>query len=136
MRALWNEDRLRENDMDTIQIEGWEGRLGQGLAPRQLQATIYAALDMTAKEIARCMGCSHYTVKQQLDDARFKLGNQRTTRGLCLEAMRRGIIAPLMVALLIGAGNVHQIQPVRRPDAPRAQTVVRIQRLEESQLAA
>ncbi len=136
MRALWNEDRLRENDMDTIQIEGWEGRLGQGLAPRQLQATIYAAMDMTAKEIARRMGCSHYTVKQQLDAARFKLGMQRTTRGLCLEAMRRGIIAPLMVALLIGGGNVHQIQPVRRPDSPRAQTVVRIQRLEEAQLAA
>lgn len=136
MRALWNEDRLRENDMDTIQIEGWEGRLGQGLAPRQLQATIYAAMDMTAKEIARCMGCSHYTVKQQLDDARFKLGMQRTTRGLCLEAMKRGIIAPLMVALLIGTGNVQQIQPVRRPDAPRAQTVVRIQRLDEAQLAA
>ncbi|WAD26651.1 helix-turn-helix transcriptional regulator [Pseudomonadaceae bacterium T75] len=91
---------------------------------------------MTAKEIARHMGCSHYTVKQQLDDARFKLGMQRTTRGLCLEAMRRGIIAPLMVALLIGGGNVQQIQPVRRPDSPRAQTVVRIQRLEESQLAA
>lgn len=126
---------FRENDMDTIQIEGWEGRLGQGLAPRQLQATIYAALDMTAKEIARRMGCSHYTVKQQLDDARFKLGNQRTTRGLCLEAMRRGIIAPLVLALLVG-GEHTQIRPVRRPDAPRSQVVVRAKRLEEAELAA
>src|SRR5690606_16131725 len=126
----------RENDMDTIQISGWEGRLGKGLAPRQLQATIYAALDMTAKEIARHMGCSHYTVKQQLDDARFKLGMQRTTRGLCLEAMRRGIIAPLVLALLVGGGNTQHMRPVRRPDAPRIQTAVRIQRLEEAQLAA
>ncbi len=122
--------------METIEINGWQGRLGQGLAPRQLEATLWAAADKTAKEIARLMGCAPSTVKQQLDDARFKLGMQRTTRGLCLEAMRRGIIAPLMLALLIGAGNVHQIQPVRRPDAPRAQTVVRIQRLDEAGLTA
>jgi len=126
---------FRENDMDTIQIEGWEGRLGQGLAPRQLQATIYAALDMTAKEIARRMDCSHYTVKQQLDDARFKLGNQRTTRGLCLEAMRRGIITPLVLALFVG-GEHAQARPIRRPEATRSQTVERIQRMEEAQLAA
>ncbi|WP_312141256.1 helix-turn-helix transcriptional regulator [Stutzerimonas nitrititolerans] len=122
--------------MDTIQIDGWQGRLGQGLAPRQLMATIYAANDMTAKEIARRMDCSPSTIKKQLDTARFKLGMQRTIRGLCLEAMRRGIIAPLMVALLIGGGNIQQMRPVRRPDAPRAQTVVRIQRLEEARLAA
>jgi len=136
MRALWNEDRIMENDMDTIQIEGWEGRLGHGLAPRQLQATIYAALDMTAKEIARCMGCSHYTVKQQLDDARFKLGNQRTTRGLCLEAMRRGIIAPLVLALLVGGGHTQHMRPVRRPDAPRIQTAVRVHRADDAGLSA
>lgn len=127
---------LRENEMDTIQIEGWEGRLGRGLAPRQLQATIYAALDMTAKEIARRMDCSHYTVKQQLDDARFKLGNQRTTRGLCLEAMRRGIIAPLVLALLVGGGHTQNMRPVRRPDAPRIQTAVRIHRADDAGLSA
>lgn len=121
--------------MDTIQIDGWLGHTGQGLAPRQLEATLWACAEKTAKEIARCMGCAPSTVVKQLDAAKFKMGT-RTTRGLCLEAMRRGIIAPLALALLIGAGNVHQIQPVRRPDAPRAQTVVRIQRLEESQLSA
>lgn len=122
--------------MDTIQIEGWQGRLGQGLAPRQLLATMLAAADLQVKEIARRMNCEPSTAEKTLDRARFKLGMQRTTRGLCLEAMKRGIITPLVLALLIGAGNVHQIQPVRRPDAPRAQTVVRIQRLEEAQLAA
>lgn len=122
--------------MDTIQIDGWQGRLGQGLAPRQLMATIYAAKDMTAKEIARRMDCSPSTIKKQLDAARFKLGMQRTIRGLCLEAMRRGIIAPLMVALLVCGGNINQVQPVRRPDAPRVQTAVRIQRIEYGHLAA
>ncbi|RMI00498.1 helix-turn-helix transcriptional regulator, partial [Stutzerimonas nitrititolerans] len=97
---------------------------------------IYAAKDMTAKEIARRMDCSPSTIKKQLDTARFKLGMQRTIRGLCLEAVRRGIIAPLVLALLVGGGNIQQMRPVRRPDAPRAQTVVRIQRLEEAQLAA
>lgn len=122
--------------MDTIQIDGWQGRLGQGLAPRQLMATIYAAKDMTAKEIARRMDCSPSTIKKQLDTARFKLGMQRTIRGLCLEAMRRGIIAPLIVALLVGGGNIQQMRPVRRPESPRIQTVVRIQRLDDAQLAA
>jgi len=121
--------------MDTIQIDGWQGRLGEGLAPRQLLAVLWAATDKTAKEIARLMDCSHYTVKQQLDDARFKLGNQRTTRGLCLEAMRRGIIAPLVLALLVG-GEHAQVRPTRRPDAPRTQLVVRAQRLDEAGLTA
>jgi len=57
--------------MDTIQIEGWQGRLGQGLAPRQLLATIYAAKDLTMKEIARCMECAPSTAKKTLDRARF-----------------------------------------------------------------
>jgi len=122
--------------MDTIQIDGWQGRLGEGLAPRQLLAVLWAATDKTAKEIARLMDCSHYTVKQQLDDARFKLGNQRTTRGLCLEAMRRGIIAPLVLALLVGGEHNPQVRPIRRPEAPRSQVVVRAQRMEEAQLAA
>ena len=122
--------------MDTIQIDGWQGRLGEGLAPRQLLAVLWAATDKTAKEIARLMDCSHYTVKQQLDDARFKLGNQRTTRGLCLEAMRRGIIAPLVLALLVCGGHSTHMQPIRRPDAPRVQTAMRIQRLEEAGMAA
>lgn len=126
--------------MDTIQIDGWQGRLGQGLAPRQLMATIYAAKDMTAKEIARRMGCAPSTTKKTLDRARFNLSEDdqpiRTIRGLCLEAMRRGIIAPLVLALLVGGGNIQQMRPVRQPDAPSAQMVARIQRLDEAQLVA
>lgn len=122
--------------MDTIQVEGWQGHLGKGLAPRQLMATIYAALGFTRKEIAKHMECSPETIKTQLETARYNLDNQPTVRELCREAMRRGIIAPLVLALLVGAEHNTQVRPIRRPEAPRSQLVVRAQRMEEAQLAA
>lgn len=117
--------------MDTIQIDGWQGRLGEGLAPRQLLAVLWAATDKTAKEIARLMDCSHYTVKQQLDDARFKLGNHRTTRGLCLEAMKRGIISPLvlMLCLATGFGAMNE-RPNQRPVRTARASVMQVYRQE------
>jgi DNA-binding CsgD family transcriptional regulator len=121
--------------MDTIQIDGWLGHTGQGLAPRQLEATLWACAEKTAKEIARCMGCAPSTVVKQLDAAKFKMGT-RTTRGLCLEAMRRGIIAPLVLALLVGGGHTQHMRPVRRPDAPRIQTAVRVHRADDAGLSA
>jgi len=67
-------------------------------------------------------------VRQRLDEARFKLGMQRTTRGLCLEAVRRGIIAPLAIALLLGTGHLQQAPTVRRPTVPRTYQQARIAR--------
>lgn len=103
--------------MDTIQIEGWQGRLGQGLAPRQLLATMLAAADLQVKEIARRMNCEPSTAEKTLDRARFKLGMQRSIRGLCLEAMKRGIISPLVLMLclatVIGSIERPQQRPVR-----------------------
>jgi len=128
-------NRDRENDMSTIQVEGWQGHLGKGLAPRQLMATIYATLGFTRKEIARHMECSPETIKTQLETARIRLNNQPTVRELCREAMKRGIIAPLMVALLVG-GEHAQIRPIRRPDAPRQQTLTRVKRVDEVELVA
>ncbi len=120
--------------MDTIQVEGWQGRLGQGLAPRQLLATMLSMLDLKVNEIAERMNCAPSTAEKTLDRARFKLG-AKTNRGLIAEAMRRGIIAPLVLALLVGAEHA-QVRPIRRPEAPRSQVVVRAQRMEEAQLAA
>jgi DNA-binding CsgD family transcriptional regulator len=105
---------------NTIEAAGWRGKLNAGLAPRQLEALIYACADMTSKEIARLMGISPKTVQQRLDDARFKLGMQRTVRGLCLEAIKRGIVAPLAVIILINCCMTQQLPTVRRPPtAPR-----------------
>ena len=120
--------------MDTIHVEGWQGRLGQGLAPRQLLATMLSMLDLKVNEIAERMNCAPSTAEKTLDRARFKLG-AKTNRGLIAEAMRRGIIAPLVLALLVG-GEHAQVRPIRRPDAPRTQLVVRAQRLDEAGLTA
>ena len=105
----------------TITAGTWTGYLGKGLAPRELEATLYSAADLTAKEIARLMGVSPGTVSKRLDDARFKFG-VRSVRGLVMEAFKRGVIAPLAVsflALLIGLQSQPQELNVRRPTTPR-----------------
>lgn len=108
---------------NTIEIEGWRGRLDAGLPRRQLEALIYACSDMTVKQIARRMGIGPASAQQRLDDARFKLGMQRSVRGLCLEAMRRGIVAPLALALvaILAAGGNHSSPSTlaRRAPQPR-----------------
>ncbi|MBA1222569.1 helix-turn-helix transcriptional regulator [Pseudomonas fulva] len=83
----------------TITASGWTGFLGMGLAPRELEATLHAANDLTQKEIARVMGISPKTVEKRIEDARFKLG-AKTMRGLVLEAFKRQIISPAVMALV------------------------------------
>ncbi|QEY73245.1 helix-turn-helix transcriptional regulator [Pseudomonas denitrificans (nom. rej.)] len=70
---------------------GITGIYGMGLSPRELEATVLAAGDMSAKEIAKAMQIAPGTVSKRLDDARFKLG-AKTVLGLVVEAVRRGII--------------------------------------------
>lgn len=84
----------------TITSGGWNGRLGMGLAPRELEATLLAAADLTVKEIARVMGVAPKTAEKRLDSARFKLGS-KTIRGLVLEAFKRQIISPAVMALVV-----------------------------------
>lgn len=84
----------------TITASGWTGFLGMGLAPRELEATLHAANDLTQKEIARLMGISPKTVEKRIEDARFKLG-AKTMRGLVLEAFKRQIISPATTALAL-----------------------------------
>ena len=83
----------------TITAGTWTGFLGKGLAPRELEATLWAAADMTGKEIAKVMGITPKTVSKRLDDARFKLG-ARTVRGLVMEAFKRQIISPIAIGLI------------------------------------
>ncbi|USS54881.1 MULTISPECIES: response regulator transcription factor [Pseudomonas] len=84
----------------TITASGWTGFLGMGLAPRELEATLHAANDLTQKEIARLMGISPKTVEKRIEDARLKLG-AKTMRGLVLEAFKRQIISPAATTLAL-----------------------------------
>ena len=101
--------------MDTITVPGWQGFLGKGLAPRELEAVLYAAQDKTVKQIARDMGIEPDSVSKRLTDARYHLGFQRSIRGAVLEAWRRGIIAPLALALMLCAADDERMTRVRRP---------------------
>lgn len=83
---------------NTITASGWTGRLDMGLAPRELEATLLAAADLTVKEVARVMGIAPKTAEKRLEAARLKLGS-KTIRGLVLEAFKRGLISPAILAL-------------------------------------
>jgi hypothetical protein len=100
--------------MDTITVSGWQGWLGKGLAPRELEAVLYAAQDKTIKQIARDMGIAPDSVSKRLTDARFHLGYQRSIRGAVLEAWKRGIIAPLALALMFCVADNDRVR-IRRP---------------------
>ncbi|WP_099431217.1 LuxR C-terminal-related transcriptional regulator [Pseudomonas mosselii] len=84
----------------TITASGWTGRLDMGLAPRELEATLLAAADLTVKQVAQVMGIAPKTVEKRLEAARLKLG-AKTIRGLVLEAFKRQIISPAATALTL-----------------------------------
>lgn len=85
---------------NTITTSGWTGRLGMGLAPRELEATLLAAADLTVKQVALVMGIAPKTVEKRLEAARLKLG-AKTMRGLVLEAFKRQIISPAATTLAL-----------------------------------
>lgn len=85
--------------IQTITTTGWTGRLDMGLAPRELEATLLAAADLTVKQVAQVMGIAPKTVEKRLEAARLKLG-AKTMRGLVLEAFKRQIISPAVMALV------------------------------------
>jgi len=115
--------------METIEINGWQGRLGHGLAPQELRATLYA-ITKTCKETARELGISPGTVQDRLDNARYKLGMQRTVRGLIAESVKRGIISPLVLMLCLATvvGSIER--PNQRPVRTAKVSVVRAYRQE------
>lgn len=120
---------------NTLTAGTWQGTLKMGLAPRELEATLLAAADLTVKEIGRAMGISPITAEKSLDRARLKMG-ARTMRGLVLQAFKRQIISPLLIALcavLVGqsAINENPMYRVRRPGEGR----VAARRVESYQVA-
>lgn len=102
----------------SITCQGWTGRLDMGLAPRELEATLLAAADLTVKQVAQVMGIAPKTVEKRLEAARLKLGS-KTIRGLVLEAFKRQIISPAATALALmmvihGMIGDDQVMRIRR----------------------
>ena len=102
----------------TITTSGWTGRLDMGLAPRELEATLLAAADLTVKQVAQVMGIAPKTVEKRLEAARLKLGS-KTIRGLVLEAFKRQTISPAATALALmmvihGMIGDDQVMRIRR----------------------
>jgi DNA-binding CsgD family transcriptional regulator len=122
----------------TITASGWTGHLNMGLAPRELEATLLAAADLTVKELAKVMGVAPKTAEKRLESARFKLG-AKTMRGLVLEAFKRQIISPAIIALctvLVGhsIASTDEFTRVRR-SGERKLVETRIHRRAECALA-
>ena len=118
---------------NTLTAGNWQGNLKMGLAPRELEATLWAAADLTVKEIGRVMGISPNTAEKRLDAARFKLG-AKTMRGLVMEAFKRQIISPLILllcmTLTVQQANTEQFGRIRRPGERRVETRVTVRRIE------
>jgi len=116
-------------------IDGeWKGRLGQGLAPRELECVLGLAQGLTHKEIARRMAVAPMTVTKRVSSAMFKLGVARAPQ-LVAEAMKRQIISPLCLAMmtLVMAHSFLDEDPMRRDRrAPERRTAqVRVMRRAE-----
>lgn len=81
----------------SIQRGDWKGRIGV-LAQRELECLLGVACGFTSKEIAKQDGCSPATVDKRLLSASCKLQVFKRAQ-LVAEAMKRGLIAPLMILL-------------------------------------
>ena len=117
-RVHWENNRVHL--MESTIVEGaWEGHLGRGLAPRELQFVLAVVQGMTTKEIARAFGIAPGTVVKRLACAMFKLGVHRQG-AMVAEAMRRQIITPLCLLLagLIALHTATDDQIARRDRRP------------------
>lgn len=104
---------------NTIRFGSWQGSLGKGLAERELSCLLAVAAGHTDKEIAQLDGLSPRSIKGRIEAAMHKLGVYKRP-ALVAEAMRRGLISPLVVtlcAVLVGHSIVstNEYTRIRRP---------------------
>ena len=118
-----------------IELAGWRVQLANRLTAKEAEAIALAAAGKTAKEAARALGVSPATIQDRWLHARDKLGYLPSLRDMLVQAALRGLIAPLCMMLMLGCTG-QQVQPVRRPEAPRSVQMVRMQRIENTYLAA
>ncbi|MCL8303099.1 MULTISPECIES: LuxR C-terminal-related transcriptional regulator [Pseudomonas putida group] len=84
----------------TITVGNWQGLLGQGAAPRELECLLAIAGGASGKEVARALGISEDGVKKRMMALGTKWGMTKRT-ALVAEAFRRGIISPAATALAL-----------------------------------
>ncbi|WGI23660.1 helix-turn-helix transcriptional regulator [Halomonas alkaliantarctica] len=111
---------------EEFEFNGFRCRFGQRNSewPSLVQAQVIACLaaGMTRKEIAKLRGCSPSTVSSTVDSLFYYLNTHRAA-GAVAEAMRRGWIAPLLIALLVSGINPDTEAMRNRPPARTRQQV-------------
>lgn len=126
------------NTATSITSGNWTGHLGMGLALRELQCVLGIASGQTSKELARDLGVQPESIKKRVLAASTKLGVTRRAQ-LVAEAMRKGLISPLIVlmCLIITAqqANTEQFGRIRRPGERRIENRVAVRRIEAAQTA-
>lgn len=111
-------------DHQTIEAFGYRCRIGRQAEgfPTVKQAHVIAgiAAGLTQKEIAKLRGVSPATVKSTAETLYFWLRAQRATDAVA-KAMRRGWIAPLLLALTVSAisPDAHMQRPRPRSGGTR-----------------
>lgn len=124
--------------MNALTFGNWTGSLGMGLAERELQCVMAVACGLSSKEAARELGVAKDTIDKRLLAASTKLGVIKRAQ-LVAEAMRRGMISPLVIsmcAVLVGhsIASSDEFTRVRR-GGERKIAETRIQRRAECALA-
>lgn len=119
----------------SITVGNWQGLLGQGAAPRELECLLAIAGGASGKEAARALGISEDGVKKRLLALGTKWGVTRRA-ALVAEAFKRQIISPAIIALcavLVGhsIASTDELTRVRRP-GERKLVELRIHRRAES----
>lgn len=121
------------NAPTTLTLGNWTGHLGMGLALRELQCVLGIAMGQTSKELARELGVQPESIKKRVLAASTKLGVTRRAQ-LVAEAMRKGVISPLIVllcmVLTVQQANTEQFGRIRRPGERRVETRVAVRRIE------
>nr|WP_314614914.1 LuxR C-terminal-related transcriptional regulator [uncultured Pseudomonas sp.] len=84
----------------TITLGNWQGLLGHGAAPRELECLLAIAGGASGKEVARALGISEDGVKKRMMALGTKWGMTKRT-ALVAEAFRRGIISPAATAMAL-----------------------------------
>ncbi|WP_395599576.1 LuxR C-terminal-related transcriptional regulator [Pseudomonas sp. A1437] len=119
--------------MDIV-IGNWKGAYGEKFSQRELEAVLHCANNLTVKQVAQKMKISPDTVTKRLMSAKFKIGVS-SIRALVLEAFKRQLISPLLIALcaiLVGqsATSDNPLSRIRKPGERRAEIRLTVRRAE------